>query len=323
MSMAMATKVIASVIREGYTVEGDARRPTLIRLIEFAIKAKKKNESLEKVLAFCKQWNQRCCKPEPLSDQEFEACCQDVINRKEQESEQNKKFYEDFFDNKSDKEFLESIFPELKGNIYYRNNIRPAKFIVALKDVNHLVEIEAGLEKSFDKDGHAELQRTTKHNRTFLICIPTEIKRHLNPFMHLEPEDAAPKYSITFVDSTGERHKFPHKTLAGTMSNLKELGYVNGDGAESALGTILLGFKTMEEIIDNSDIDVEGFFIHKETKRITPSKFDIIEPNKTDVADALNFIDEVTKYYRGQTGPLSDFISMGNGGSYNLHTKNN
>ena len=249
-------------MQEGFEVHGDARRPTLMRLIEFAIKAKKKNESLEKVLAFCKEWNQRCCKPEPLSDQEFEACCQDVINRKEQESEQNKKFYDDFFDNKSDKkkdkEFLENIFPELKGNIYYRNNLRPAKFIVALKGVNHLAEIEAGLEKSYDKDGHAELQRTTKHNRTFLICIPTEIKRHLNPFMHLEPEDAAPKYSISFVDSTGERHKFPHKTLAGTIVNLKGITDMLTEMVQSALGTILLGFKTMEKIIDNSDIDVEG-----------------------------------------------------------------
>ena len=226
----------SELIGEGYTVEGDARRPALMRLIYGAIKRKKRNQALETVKDFCKKWNQNCCKPVPLSDQEFEECWNEVLNRKEQENEQNKKFYEDFFDNKPGNELLEQNFPELKDNVYYRINLRPAKFIVAFKGTNHLIEIEAGLEKSYDKDGHVQLERTTKHNRTFLTCIPTEMKRHLNPFMHLEPEDAAPKYSITFVHSTGERHKFPHKTLAGTMSNLKELGYVNGDGAENPLG---------------------------------------------------------------------------------------
>ena len=307
----------SELIHEGYTVEGDARRPTLIILIDGAIKRKKKNQALESVKDFCKEWNQRCCKPEPLSDQEFEECWNEVLNRKEQESEQNKQFYNDFFDNQTQeqtqeqKDTLEELFPELKGNIHYRNNIRPAKFIVALRGINHLVEIEASIQRSWDKEANLELECTTKHNKTFLICIPTEIKRHLNPFMHLEPEDAAPKYSISFVDSTGERHKFPHKTLAGIIGNLKDLGYVSGDGAENALGTILLGFKKMEKIVDNNDVDVEGFFIDKVTKQITASKIDIKDPKGTNVLDALNFIDEITKYYRGRRDLLATSLVWG------------
>ena len=143
------------LISEGYTVEGDARHSTLIRLIDGAIKRKSKNVSMEDVLAFCKNWNQNCCKPEPVSNEEFQECVDEVLNR-------NGEFYEEFFDGKKSslsssdsynhRKLLEESFPELKGNVYYRINVNPAKFIVAFKATSHVIEIEAGLSLVWDKD---------------------------------------------------------------------------------------------------------------------------------------------------------------------------
>ena len=66
----------------------------------------------------------------------------------------------------------------------------------------------------------------------------------------------------------------------------------------SALSAIILGFKQMGKLHNNNDVDVEGFFIEKETGKIKPSKVDIVkEPNIADLTSALDFIDEVTKYY--------------------------
>ena len=45
------------------------------------------------------------------------------------------------------------------------------------------------------------------------------------------------------------------------MSGLRDLGYVFGDGAEGALGTMRQAFKEEKLIEDNQDMDFIGFFI--------------------------------------------------------------
>jgi hypothetical protein len=108
---------------------------------------------------------------------------------------------------------------------------------------------------------------------------------------------------MTFINSVGESYKFAHKTLSGIISNVRDHGHVNGgEGAESALGIILQGFKECEKINNNQDVDVEGFFLDRETRsRICKSKIDIKKPSDADLIDALDVLEEIkNKYYEKQ-----------------------
>ena len=194
---------------------------------------------------------------------------------------------------------------ELNGNVYYQINIKPPKFIIALNDNKQLVE--ASLKVDREKiDGNEILVQSLAYNKTYLTCIPTKIVRHKNPLTFL---DQAAKYTMTFVDAAGEQYTFSHKTLTEIMSGLRDLGYVFGDGAEGALGTMLQAFKEDKLIEDNQDMDFIGFFIVD--KKIIASNIEIksdIIP--TSLEDALKFIDEeLVPYYENRLDLLSTVIA--------------
>ena len=106
----------------------------------------------------------------------------------------------------------------------------------------------------------------------------------------------------------GEHYTFSHKTLSETMSSLRDLGYVFGDGAEGALGTMIQAFKENELIEDNEDLDYIGFFIVN--NKILASNIEIKQENViiTNLEDALRFIEELVPYYENRLDLLFTLI---------------
>ena len=93
------------------------------------------------------------------------------------------------------------------------------------------------------------------------------------------------------------------------MSGLRDLGYVFGDGAEGALGTMVQAFKEEKLIEDNQDMDFIGFFI-ADNKKIIASNIEIKQQHLivTNLEDALKFIEELVPYYQERLDLLSTLI---------------
>jgi hypothetical protein len=191
---------------------------------------------------------------------------------------------------------------ELSGNVYYQINVKPPKFIIARNENKQLVEASLTVGKK-EVEGHEIPVQYLNYNKTYLTCIPTKIVRHKNPLTFL---DQAPKYTMSFVDSIGEQYTFSHKTLSEIMSGLRDLGYVFGDGAEGALGTMVQAFKENKLIEDNEDMDFTGFFIVD--KKIIASKIGIKDVVISDLEDALKLIEELVSYYSARLDLLSTLI---------------
>jgi hypothetical protein len=197
---------------------------------------------------------------------------------------------------------------ELSGNVYYQINVKPPKFIIALNENKQLVEVSI---KTYTREvgGNEKLVQYLIYNKTYLTCIPTKIVRHKNPLTFL---DQAAKYTMTFVDAAGEQYTFSHKTLTEIMSGLRDLGYVFGDGAEGALGTMVQAFKENKLIEDNEDMDFIGFFVvgKDKDKEIIASNIEIKEVVITHLLeDALKFIEELVPYYQERLDLLSTLIA--------------
>lgn len=193
---------------------------------------------------------------------------------------------------------------ELSGNVYYQINVKPPKFIIAQNENKQLVEASLNIGKK-EVNGREISVQYLIYNKTYLTCIPTKIVRHKNPVTFL---DQAPKYTMSFVDTIGEKPTFSHQTLSEIMSGLRDLGYVFGDGAEGALGTMVQAFKENKLIEDNQDMDIIGFFIID--KKIIASNIEIKtkEVVTTCLEDALKFIEELVPYYKDRLDLLSTVI---------------
>ena len=170
---------------------------------------------------------------------------------------------------------LEINFREFRDTAYYLINIKPIKYILAVKGLNHLVEAQIAVHV---KDNI--ISYNVLHNKIFLTCIPTKISRHRNPISILK---SVQKYSMSFIDQNEEKLSFKHMTLAGILSELKNLGYVIGDGADHALGSMVRAFIDNKTIVDNEDTSYIGFFTDDDSKRIIASNIEIVDPDVSKV----------------------------------------
>lgn len=192
-------------------------------------------------------------------------------------------------------------FPEIYTNIHFSVGSTPPRYIVASKEVNQVLEI---MIKTSKTTGGKYLY----HNKSFLACAPISIIIHKNPLTFLQ---TATTYTMIFVDSTGEKNTFSHKTLVGIMQSLKESGYVLGDGAEQALSAVLQAFRAEKLIEENEDIPYIGFFTDKDNK-ILASNIYIKEPNVSELADAIIFvIDDLKPHYENRIDLLSTLMVWG------------
>jgi hypothetical protein len=209
--------------------------------------------------------------------------------------------------------FNESGLAELNGNVFYKINEKPAKFVIALQQTKQLIEAALRVDKK-EVDGCDTLVKSLTHTKTYLTCIPIKIVRHKNPLTFL---DQTAKYTMSFVDSVGEQCTFNHKTLSEILSGLRDRGYVFADGAEGALGTMVQAFKKRRLIEDNDAMDYTGFFIVD--KKIIASNIEIkqigYQLSDSDLhvdlhlGDALKFIDELAPYFENRLDLLSTLIT--------------
>lgn len=120
-------------------------------------------------------------------------------------------------------------------------------------------------------------KRYLLHKRIYLTCYPIKIVKHKNP---LEFLGSAQKYTFSFKDSTGDVFTFTQKTLSEILSGLHDLGHVQSDGAEGALGAMMLAFKENELIENNEDIGYTGFFLDKDKTKIVASGIEPMDPSR-------------------------------------------
>jgi len=198
---------------------------------------------------------------------------------------------------------LEINFREFRDTAYYLINIKPIKYILAVKGLNHLVEAQIAVHVNDNV-----ITYSVNYNKIFLTCIPTKISRHKNPITILK---SVQKYSMSFIDQNDERLTFKHMTLSGILSELKNLGYVIGDGADHALGSMIRAHIDNKTILDNEDTSYIGFLTDDEHKRIIPSNIKIVDPDLAKLNDALSFLDELTPYYKGRLDLLAELIVWG------------
>ena len=254
----------------------------------------------ENIKDIARKWNQTQCIP-PLDDREFNTIWKSAIDFQSRKQEQQQQQEATTTTNHN-----HYRYSELTGNKFYQTSNKPDKFIVASKQLKQLVEMVAS-EVKIKVDGMTVTQYQLLHTRTFLMCIPIKITRHKNPLTFLDISD---KYSISFVDPAGEPCIQKHKTLSEILSNLRDLGYVMGDGAEGALSAMVQAYKESYDIVNDEELDYEGFFINKDNQIFT-SKVKIKEPVVDEVKDALQFIEELKPHYEGRLDLLSTLMSWG------------
>lgn len=195
------------------------------------------------------------------------------------------------------KEELETNFSEFRDTVYYQINIKPVRYVLAFKGLNHLVEATISINI---KDN--DIDYRTTHNKIYLTAIPTKISRHKNPISIIR---SAQKYSMSFVNQNNEQLTFKHLTLAGILSELKNHGHVSSDGADMALGCMIQAYIENKIIEDNNDISYEGFIIDDETKQIIASNIKTTNPNVEKLNDAFLFLEELKPYYEGRLDLLA------------------
>ena len=163
----------------------------------------------------------------------------------------------------------DNIQQELEGNVFYITTSKPLKLTIAYNSTKMLIEASI---KTFENDiidnNANKLTQKIKvlnQNKLYLTCIPISIIKHRNPLSFL---GAATKYTITFVDGVGNCFTFKHKTLSEIVAGLKDDGYVQSDGAEGALGRMILAFAKNKTLIENFDMEYTGFFFDDAAKKI-------------------------------------------------------
>ena len=251
------------------------------------------------------QWNEQHCIP-PLPEKEFNDIWKWIVDcHRKRRDEQHERLDDERRRAIEIKEMQEiklddNIQRELEGNIFYITTNKPLKLTIAYNSTKMLIEasVKTYENEIFGKDGNKLTQKikVLNQNKLYLTCIPISIIKHRNPLSFLE---AATKYTITFVDGVGNRFTFKHKTLSEIITGLKDDGYVQSDGAEGALGRMILAFAKNKMLIENYDMEYIGFFFDDAAKKIIASNLEIKdEISVDDLNGALKVIEELAaKYY--------------------------
>src|ERR671932_2325520 len=97
----------------------------------------------------------------------------------------------------------------------------------------------------------------------------------------------------------GNCFTFKHKMLSEIIAGLKDDGCVQSDGAEGALGRMILAFTKNNMLVENYDLEYTGFFFDDAAKKIIASNFEIKdEIPLDDLKTALKVIEgTAAKYY--------------------------
>jgi hypothetical protein len=194
----------------------------------------------------------------------------------------------------------DNIQRELEGNVFCITTSKPLKLTIAYNSTKMLIEssVKTYENELFGEDGNKLTQKINvlNQNKLYLTCIPESIIKHRNPLSFLE---TATKYTITFVDGVDNRFTFKHKTLSEIIAGLRDDGYVQSDGAEGALGRMILAFAKNGKLVENYDMEYTGFFFDEAAKKIIASNLEIKnEIPADDLKSALKVVEEAAaKYY--------------------------
>jgi hypothetical protein len=195
-----------------------------------------------------------------------------------------------------------NTFSEMPGCISYE--ISPGRFIVGTPDYK-VAEITR---KFTPHETIANKVITTiTHVKTFTACKPVKVIKHVNPLSFLETQD---KFTIEFkgLEASG-CFTAKHKTLSEIVSLLKNGNALIDRGIQIALQAQIKGFERAGLLEVNDSMDYTGFFpsFQDGNKTIISSNIKIPE-NYPDVTDALNFIDELQKWYKGREDLLAHIL---------------
>ena len=245
------------------------------------------------------KWNLKHCVP-PLPQKELNDIWKWIVdchrkNRDEQHEQLDDKRRKSVEEVKLD----DNIRQELEGNVFYITTNKPLKLTIAYNSTKMLIEasVKTYENELFGKDGNKLTQKINvlNQNKLYLTCIPVSIIKHRNPLSFLE---TATKYTITFVDSVGNRFTFRHKTLSEIVAALKDDGYAQSDGLEGALGRMILAFAKNGKLVENYDMEYTGFFFDEAAKKIIASNLEIKDKIQIDdLKEALKVVEEAAAKY--------------------------
>jgi hypothetical protein len=285
--------------------EGHNRHEALLRVMGSLLRRNHNILSEAEIKPLADIWNQKHCIP-PLDEKEFEKQWNDavkfitkqIVNARINQGEET--------ETETDGERCERRFREdLEGNVYCRINPDIERFIVAQKKTRRLVEMKAMEQEIKSEKGDSYKLNYLQQVKIYLTCIPTRIVRHKRTFYFMPDEQ---KFTISFVDSSGEKFSLTHKALSEIMSGLRDRGYVINDGSEYALNTMVQAFKETKTIQDTEDMNIVGFFTDKDfngndkAREIIASNIEITEPNISELASALDLLEELKPYYEHKSG---------------------
>lgn len=171
------------------------------------------------------------------------------------------------------------------------------------------VVIKTNMLESTTNDNKTQVtRRQTIYTKPFLTCIPEKVVIHRSPIEHVVKR-VGEKYTIHFIGAEKSGCRIiKHKTVSEIITELKESNNVMADfSTDVALSMILKEFERKELVEENTDMDLVGFFLDNK-KNLIASNIDIIQPNKEDILDALNCLEQLTKYFEGRLDLLSSVI---------------
>jgi hypothetical protein len=234
-----------------------------------------------------RQWNQQHCVPS-LPEKEFNDIWRWIVEHHRKNRDKQHQQLEDERRTAAEHgiKLDDNIQRELEGNVFYITTNKPLKLTIAYNSTKMLIQssIKTHENEIFGKDGNKLTQKVNllNQNKLYLTCIPVSIIKHRNPLSFLE---TATKYTITFIDGVGNRFTFKHKTLSEIIAGLKDDGYVQSDGAEGALGRMILTFAKNKILVENYDMEYTGFFFDDAAKNCN---FELIPREQNKEADRLS-----------------------------------
>jgi hypothetical protein len=195
---------------------------------------------------------------------------------------------------KSKRTWINDVMP---GCIAYQ--INPNKFIVGTPD-SKIAEITRRVVLS-----KTELSYVIEYTKTFTACKPVKIVKHINTLSFLKLKK---RFTIEFrgMEPSG-CFTMVCVTISEIVTELEEGNALHDRGIKIAIQAQIKGFEQAGLLeIDNS-IKYTGFFPSNDNKKIIASKVDV-PTEYPDVADALRFIDELLKWYKGREDLLSHML---------------
>jgi hypothetical protein len=192
------------------------------------------------------------------------------------------------------------------GCIFYQTNARPDRFIGGTPDFK-LIEV---IRKTREDIETGEIRESFITTKTYTACKPVKIIKHKSLLSYgLEVSE---KFTIQFKGSEPSGNfTIKQKTRSEIVTRLKDGLALCESGIDIAINSQVLAFEKQNLIEINEDMSEVGFFLDENDKiRVSNVKIKT-EVNKEDLKQAIEFIENSKKYYKGRLDLFATALKWG------------